>query len=361
MIFVVAGDETHRHEVKQALLSYYNVIEFDTSTAMFTGLKEVHPALIIIAEKTPPRDGFECTRELRTKRDTNDIPILIILDSDSPVKAFAAAECRANKWLAKPYLRSLLIKTISGMLNFAVEREWEALPPIQARALKETVETFNSIADNIAAGTPISYKEVTNACIPLIEAVHSGNFSGILEGVKHHDNYTYVHSLRVATMLTLFGHVINLPPNEQKLLTAGGLLHDVGKMTIPHSVLNKPGKLHIDEFAVMKGHVTASVHQLELTENLPRGIITIAGQHHEKLDGTGYPYGLQGTELNELARMASIVDIFSALTDRRCYKDPMLPEEALAIMIDQMGRQIDIRMLNMFRERFLDALSSIGS
>jgi putative nucleotidyltransferase with HDIG domain len=184
---------------------------------------------------------------------------------------------------------------------------------------------------------------------------------GILRGVKNHDNYTYVHSLRVATMLTLFGHAINLPMHEQKILATGGLLHDVGKMSIPHNVLNKPGKLTDEEFTVMKSHVTASVHQLEASGGIPKGIITIAGQHHEKLDGSGYPYGLEGSKLNELARMAAIVDIFSALTDRRVYKPPMLPEEALALMTDQMAKHIDIPLLDMFKERFLDALSAIGS
>ena len=347
--------------MKESLLSLYNVIEFDTAAAVFTALRQVQPALVIVDEDTPPHDGFEFTSQLRGRRETKDVPIVLLLATDTPAKTFAAAECRANTWLAKPYPRSTLIKTISGLLNFTVEHEWEDLPPVQVKALKGTVEVFNNIADNIAAGTPIVYKEVSNACIPLIEAVRSNNFSGILRGVKHHDNYTYVHSLRVATMLTLFGHAINLPVGDQKLLTTGGLLHDVGKMSIPHNVLNKPGKLTTKEFEVMKNHVTASVHQLKLNGRIPKGIITIAGQHHEKLDGTGYPYGLEGSSLNELARMAAIVDIFSALTDRRVYKAPMPPEEALALMTDQMYRQIDIPLLNMFKERFLDALLSIGS
>ena len=159
-------------------------------------------------------------------------------------------------------------------------------------------------------------------------------------------------------MLTLFGNAINLPVDDQKILATGGLLHDVGKMSIPHSVLNKPGKLNDDEFVVMKNHVTESVRYLELNGNIPKGIITIAGQHHEKLDGTGYPYGLKGTKLNDLARMAAIVDIFSALTDRRVYKPSMSPEEALTIMMEEMSNHVDTHLLGMFRQRFLDAFQA---
>ena len=93
----------------------------------------------------------------------------------------------------------------------------------------------------------------------------------------------------MATLLSLFGNVIGLPQSEQLLLASGGLLHDVGKMSIPHEVLNKPGRLTEEEFVVMKGHVDASVHYLMQNPEIPKGVITIAAQHHEKLDGTGYP------------------------------------------------------------------------
>jgi HD-GYP domain-containing protein (c-di-GMP phosphodiesterase class II) len=135
-------------------------------------------------------------------------------------------------------------------------------------------------------------------------------------------------------------------------LSTGGLLHDVGKMQIPHLVLNKPGKLSDEEFVVMKSHVTKSIDYLELNKELPKGVIIIAGQHHEKIDGTGYPKGLKGKELNELARMASIIDVFGALTDRRVYKDPMPPEKAFDIMQGFEGH-LDLQFLALFKDILL--------
>ena len=91
---------------------------------------------------------------------------------------------------------------------------------------------------------------------------------------------------------------------------------------------------------------------------LPKGVSLIAGQHHEKLDGTGYPHGLKGDEINNLARMASIVDVFSALTDRRVYKPPMAPEEAFGLMSNQMVGHLDQGLLGQFREMLLAATSA---
>jgi putative nucleotidyltransferase with HDIG domain len=357
-IFVAAKNAVHRKEVMDALLSFYNILEFDNADLISKALDTIEPGIIILDEDTPPRDGYETARQLHSNPKTKHIPVVLLLSSDTAAKA---ATAQGHACLVKPYLRSALIKTISGLLNASVEHQWDTLAPVQAKALKGTVEVFNTIADSIASGAPIAYDTVGDACAPLIEAVNSDNFIGIMRGVKNHDNYTYAHSMRVATMLTLFGHAINLPVDEQKILATGGLLHDVGKMSIPHNILNKPGKLNEDEFGVMKSHVKETVRQLELSSQIPKGIITIAGQHHEKLDGTGYPYGLEAGKLNDLARMAAIVDIFSALTDRRVYKPAMSAESAIAIMTDEMARHIDINLLRLFRERFLDALSSVES
>ncbi|MBT5036276.1 MAG: HD domain-containing protein [Rhodospirillaceae bacterium] len=125
--------------------------------------------------------------------------------------------------------------------------------------------------------------------------------------------------MRVATFLSLFGNTLGIKGDDLMTLSTGGLLHDVGKMHIPHEVLNKPGKLSDEEFVIMKSHVNCSVEFLNQTSDLPKGVTIVAGQHHEKLDGTGYPHGIEGGKLNELARMASIIDIFSAITDRRVY------------------------------------------
>ena len=161
----------------------------------------------------------------------------------------------------------------------------------------------------------------------------------------------------MATLLSLFGSAAGVKGDELLTLASGGLLHDAGKMSIPHDVLNKPGKLDEAEFIVMKSHVPETIKFLCGNPEIPKAVLDIASQHHEKINGTGYPNGLKGSELNELARMASIVDVFSALTDRRVYKPPMEPEKAIKIMTEEMTTHLDQNFLRLFQAMLLDATS----
>jgi HD-GYP domain-containing protein (c-di-GMP phosphodiesterase class II) len=197
---------------------------------------------------------------------------------------------------------------------------------------------------------------VQDACTPLIESVQNQDFQHILGGVKGHDNYSYVHSLRVGTILSLFGYNMGLRGDDLCMLASGGLVHDIGKMFIPFEILNKPGKLDEAEMQLMRSHVDRTAEYLKGCGTMPRGVSIIAEQHHEKLNGKGYPKGL--TDLNDLARMAAIADVFGALTDRRCYKPPMDPEEALKIMTGAMKEELDQHFLGLFREMLLDTARS---
>jgi putative nucleotidyltransferase with HDIG domain len=355
LVAIVDGNERHRAQLSSALLSFYRMVEYPDSVRAMAALNISRPQVLVVAEDAPIGGGYALVRKLRMYPEYQTLPIIMIVAQDGEGTRDAVRQCGASAYLVKPYRRSALIKAISSLVNSKVEQAWEALAPVQKKALKGTVEIYNSISDVIERGEPISYASVTDSCAPLVEAVNSHDFKSILSGVKDHDNYSYAHSLRVATLLSLFGNVIGLPESEQLLLASGGLLHDVGKMSIPHEVLNKPGRLTEDEFAVMKGHVDASVHYLAANPEIPKGVITIAAQHHEKLDGTGYPNRIPGNKLNELARMAAIVDVFGALTDRRVYKPPMPAEKALGIMKDEMSNHLDGKLLMLFREMLLDA------
>lgn len=354
-LVLVDSDAAHRGQVAASLMSLYNVVEFALTTEAADYISAHRPGIVVVADESAPRGGYELVRDLRNNRKLRALPIVMILTNDQSGSLASVRECGADGWVVKPYKRSELVRLISHQFNASIEAKWEHLPPVQAQALKGTVELFNSFSDVIDKGEPIVYSHAKNACEPLVEAVNSGDFRGILSGVRDHDNYTYAHSMRVAVFLSLFGKAIGLPREDQKLLATGGLLHDVGKMFIPHLVLNKPGRLTEEEFAIMKGHVDATTRLLEGSPDIPKGVITIASQHHEKLDGSGYPRGLAGAELNDLARMASIVDVFSALTDRRVYKPSMMPETALTIMHDEMAHHLDMSLLSRFRQMLLDA------
>jgi HD-GYP domain-containing protein (c-di-GMP phosphodiesterase class II) len=107
--------------------------------------------------------------------------------------------------------------------------------------------------------------------------------------------------------------------------------------------------------ALMQGHVSEAVRLLRTIPAIPQTVLTIAEQHHEKLDGTGYPNGLRESQLKELARMATLVDAFSAMTDHRIYRAAMTAEQALAIMTGEMRKQLDQHLLRVFRTILLGA------
>ncbi|RAU20796.1 two-component system response regulator [Paramagnetospirillum kuznetsovii] len=358
-VALIAIIDTHiafRAQVGRALMSLYRVKGFPNEVEAIREMRLEPPSVILIDEMIGPRGGCELIHDLRQDPILANVPTVITSIHAPSEIADALQQCGADGCLAKPFRRSALIKIVSTLINRHVEANWNNLPEHERTVLKGTVEVFNNISDFIAAGEPVPYESVKDACAPLIDAVAKNSFKGILDGVKEHDNYSYVHSLRVATLLSLFGHTLGLKQEELLVLASGGLLHDAGKISIPHEVLNKQGPLTDDEFALMKSHVAETVKFLNLTPSIPKPVIIIAAQHHEKLDGSGYPNGLKGLELSNLARMASIVDVFSALTDRRVYKLPMAAEMAVKIMTDQMGHHLDQHFLSLFRTMLLDAV-----
>jgi putative nucleotidyltransferase with HDIG domain len=354
-IVVAASSTMLSTRMSKYLQSLYEVHAFATLDTAISACRRLQPAVVVIGEELRGGNGFELVRLIRMDKALRQSQTIMILAKDDKPTRDSVSQSGIGQFLLQSCSQPELLAVVARRINQNVQDGWAMLPLTQRRALTSTVTLFNTISDVIAKGEPIPFSAANAACKPLVEAVSNNDFKGILTGVRHHDDYSYAHSLRVATLLALFGFNLGLSKDEQGLLATGGLLHDVGKMMIPREVLNKPGRLTEAEFKIMQGHVDASVTYLEACGNLPAGIITIAAQHHEKLDGSGYPEGLAGTQLDTLARMASIIDVFSALTDRRVYKPPMEPEKALALMTEQMASHLDMKLLRLFREMLLDA------
>ncbi|MCB1784050.1 MAG: HD domain-containing protein [Alphaproteobacteria bacterium] len=355
LVAIVDSNDVHRSKVSAALMSFYDTCDWGNSKEAIKGLEKSPPALILLTSYAEPFSSVGFIQAIRAHSILKNTPILYIAESETDPGIEKTKEAGANGYIAKPYPRSVLIQTISKKLNAGIEEQWEALPDIQRDALKNSVSVFREIADVLLTGETVSFADVKDNCKPLVNAIASNDFKSILDGVRNHDDYTYAHSMRVATMLSLLGHAAGFRDNEQLLLASGGLLHDVGKMKIPHNILNKPGRLTEEEFEIMKNHVPETVDYLVHAGNMPRAVMIIAEQHHEKIDGTGYPHGLKGSELNELARMAAVVDVFSALTDRRVYKPSMPATKAMSIMTEEMSGHLDQKYVEMFRGILGDA------
>ena len=165
------------------------------------------------------------------------------------------------------------------------------------------------------------------------------------------DAATEGHSVRVAKIAIQIGQAMGLAGRQLETLRRGGLLHDVGKIGISDAILRKPGKLSSEEWDIMRQHAVWGVkilsHIAFLTEALP-----LVRHHHEAWDGSGYPYGLRGAAIPLLARIFMVADAYDAITSDRPYRQARSPEEALAVIREEAGRQFDPAIVAAFERVF---------
>ena len=165
--------------------------------------------------------------------------------------------------------------------------------------------------------------------------------------MREKDTYLLEHSINVSILISIFAKHLGFERALIEELATGALLHDIGKIQIPDNILNKPGKLTDDEYKVMQNHALFSKQILEKS-GLKGIAVDIAGYHHERLDGTGYPFAKQADEISLYVRMASIVDVYDALTAERVYKAGMEPIKAFKILKDGCPDSFDGELLTKF-------------
>ena len=353
-IALIDGNDGRRAQIAAGLASCYKIVTYGNSSLALQLIERDPPKVVVVDESAPPLGGFEVLNRIRQSPRLKDVGVVLVLANDRDDIVETTRRRGACDCIVRPFRRSELIRIISSLTNRDVERKWSELPATQYKILNKSLDVIHSVSDALDGGAPISESALFEASSSLVTAVSNDDFKPVLKGLRNHDNYTYVHSVRVATLLTLLGKTIGLTKSDLLLMAGCGLLHDVGKMTISHDVLNKAGKLTPGEWEMMQGHVGASVRCLTAAGNIHRVIISVAEQHHEKLDGSGYPRGLSGGAINELARMSAIADVFSALTDIRVYKPAMKAEKALTIMSEDMARHLDQHLLATFGALMLD-------
>ncbi len=168
-----------------------------------------------------------------------------------------------------------------------------------------------------------------------------------LTQMRQKDAYLLEHSINVSILMSIFAKHLGIEKEIIEQLTTGALLHDIGKIKIPDEILNKPGRFTDDEFTIMKNHALYSKEILE-ESGLTGVAVDIAGMHHERLDGKGYPFGKKGDEISQYVRMASIVDVYDALTAERVYKAGMEPIKAFKILKDGCPDSFDPVLLTKF-------------
>jgi len=204
-----------------------------------------------------------------------------------------------------------------------------------ARVIGQSKQALASMFNDIRMGRIIDLGQAA----PLVEDIsasvlrNSGALISLVR-LKQADDYTYLHSVAVCAMMVALARQLGLDEDEVAQCGMAGLLHDVGKMAVPATVLNKPGKLTDDEFSRVKLHPVAGHALLVRSGNVHPVALDVCLHHHERMDGAGYPHGLRGEQISLHARMGAICDVYDAITSNRPYKAGWSPAVSLRRMAE---------------------------
>lgn len=163
--------------------------------------------------------------------------------------------------------------------------------------------------------------------------------------VLHHDYATFTHTANVAFFCGILAAELGMSQDEVELVTVGGLLHDLGKLEISEDLLTKPSRLDDQEYRAIQTHTLRGFRQLARRDDLNWGQLMMVYQHHERIDGCGYPVGLVGSEIHDWGKICAVVDVFEALTSHRPYRKPMPRRKALELQHRESGTHFDPEIL----------------
>jgi len=245
-------------------------------------------------------------------------------------------------------LRALVHQLRASMTSPQDDDLLAEAPVASQAAFAKSTELLNELLLSAAIPADVPVKVLNKAAEALSRAIVTDGLEGWMEAVKCHHSFTFRHSLHVAGLASAFAQSLGWPEEECNLVTAGGLLHDIGKMRLPLSILDKPGRLSDKETALVHKHPEFGREILKTQLHVSRDLKKMAVQHHELLDGSGYPAGLAGDQIDTNVRLMTICDIFAALTEKRVYKRALSPREAYGQM-QAMGPKLDEHLLRKFR------------
>ncbi|HMV18694.1 MAG TPA: HD-GYP domain-containing protein [Zoogloea sp.] len=269
----------------------------------------------------------------------------VYIDTDKGLDDAEAVDAGAVREAVEAQMVAALATPEETPLRVSVAEEMERARRVHEQAHR----VVRGMMQDVRLGRAVSLEDAE----PVVEAItgsvlrNSGALIGLI-GIKNKDDYTFLHSVSVCTLMIAFGRSLGLAGEDLRQAGIGGLLHDVGKMKVPDAVLNKPGRLTDAEFALIKMHPGDGHAVLLETPGIGPVPLDITRHHHERLDGSGYPDGQQGEAISSMARMAAIVDVYDAITADRCYHQGLPAAEALRKMWEWSAAHFDQKLLQAF-------------
>ncbi|MEF9933985.1 MAG: HD-GYP domain-containing protein [Clostridium sp.] len=230
-----------------------------------------------------------------------------------------------------------------------------------AKLKTEVLKSFSNVFSNLQRGEKPVFKEVLGKVDSMVEFIqdHQEINSTYLSDLKTYDNYTYIHSLNVAMLSIFFGTKLNKNKESLTELGVAGMLHDIGKTKIPIEILNKSGKLSNEEFQIMKMHPIYGYEITRGSDDITEAARCAILYHHEKLDGSGYPHGLLGKEIDNISKIVCISDVYDAVASDRVYRKAFSPSDSYEYILGGCGSLFDHKLVEIFKDNF--SLYPIGT
>ena len=286
---LVVDDEPGVHAIMEHIFSANNFEGLYAANAReaLDIIRESPPDLVVSDIRMPGMDGWELCRQIKSSPNTMLLPVLLLTSlnsTDDKVRGFNAG---ADEYLAKPFQRVEFVARIRSMLRL--------------KFIRDQLENAEQVIFTLA------------------------------RAVEAKDAYTAGHIERVSGLASAIGKLLGFDEAACGQLQRGGVLHDIGKIGVPDSVLNKPGKLTAEEFEQIKKHPDIGDRICRSLKTL-QPVLDMIRHHHEKLDGSGYPDGLSGDRISVASRIMAVCDVYDALTSTRSYRKAMDAERAVEIL-----------------------------
>ena len=296
-------------------------------------------------------DSLHCKATLEQLKDL-DAPRFILLRTHERRGLLRAQDLSPIDFFFHPFSQDDLGRAVRQFLNGEVEKKWERLTQTQRAALRVSLKCFETASELVASGQPLPEKALKDCTLHILAATQEARLDDWMAALRGHHNYTFRHSMFVTGTITTFAYWLGIRGQDLERLALGALLHDIGKAQVPTALLDKPGALSPNEWHMMQNHAEYSRMILASETWIDPNVVSMAVHHHERLDGSGYPDGLKGSELNDFVRMTAIGDTFSALIDKRSYKPAMSNDKSIRIM-SCLKEELDQDIVRKFREFIL--------
>ncbi len=335
------------------LMPHYNVrVANSGAWALTSANTEPRPDIILLDIMMPEMDGYEVLRQLKANQQTRDIPVIFITAMDTPEDEAYGLELGAMDYITKPISPAIVLARVRAQLDL--------------KSARDILHDQNTWLESEVQRRIRQFEKVQNVTIRALASLAEAKDNETGNHILRTQNYVNTLALELARLPQ---YAETLTPETINMITKAAPLHDIGKVGIPDAILNKPGKHTPEEWEIMKTHaqlgadsIWRAIRDEEDMESVKflHVAMEIAGNHHEKWDGSGYPNGLSGEQIPLSARLMALADVFDALISKRVYKAAFTLEAAHAIIVENRGKHFDPQVVDAF-EHCISTFQSIAA